>query len=393
VRRVAITEYEQIAVPDMPQALVKAMAATGAVRVRGPFAGTTLVEARSTVGIARIQAGTDAVELQIRPKIGIPRLLWLLGQAHDQSGWRTDDITTGTDIGLVAAMAIMFEARCRRALAAGVLHGYRQHEETLSGLRGRLREADQMRTRPGMALPLEVRYDEYTSDIDENRLLRTAVRQLLILADIPAAVRIRLTRLDRDLADATVLISGQLAPSITITRLNRRYAPALHLARLVLDRTSIEDRQGTTIASGFLFDMNRVYEDWLTRALAGHLVVHGGYTRRQHPVALDDDRCTVMRVDLIWWSPTGRLAIIDAKYKQLNPAGPRPEDLYQMLAYCTALNATSGHLVYAAGSPAPPTTVRHSRITIHSHVVPVAQDPAQALAAVADLATKITEAL
>jgi 5-methylcytosine-specific restriction enzyme subunit McrC len=392
VRRIAVTEYERASFSDLATAAAKTMAATGAVRVYGPFpGGTTLVEARSVVGVARVGTGPDALELQIQPKIGVPRLLWLLGHARDQSGWRSDDITTGTDIGLVAAMAIMFEARCRRVLAAGLLHGYREHEETLPGLRGRLREADQMRARPGLPLPLDVRYDEYTSDIDENRLLRTAARQLLALTGVPPTARVRLTRLDRDLADATPLIPGQPAPNIAITRLNRRYAPALHLARLVLNRTSINDRQGAATASGFLFDMNRVYEDWLTQALADRLDHYGGYTRRQHPVALDARRRTIMRVDLTWWSTAGCRAVIDAKYKRLTPAGPRPEDLYQALAYCTALGTTNGHLVYAAGNPVPPAAIRRSNITVHTHVVPITQDPDQVLAAVASLAKEIID--
>jgi 5-methylcytosine-specific restriction enzyme subunit McrC len=93
--------------------------------------------------------------------------MWLLGHARDQSGWREDDVQLGAETGLVAAMAIMFTARCRRALAQGVLRGYQEGEETLPGLRGRLREADQMRARPGIPLPLEVRFDDYTINIPE----------------------------------------------------------------------------------------------------------------------------------------------------------------------------------------------------------------------------------
>ena len=43
-------------------------------------------------------------------------------------------------------------------------------------------------------------------------------------------------------------------------------------------------------------------------------------------------------------------AVIDAKYKAEKPAGYPNADLYQMLAYCTALRLSDGHLVYAKGS-------------------------------------------
>jgi 5-methylcytosine-specific restriction enzyme subunit McrC len=393
MRRIAVAEYERAAFLALPITAAQALNATGAVRVSGTLiGGSTLVEARSTVGAVRVGTGAEAVELHIRPKIGVPRLLWLLGHARDQSGWREDDVQIDVQAGLVAAMATMFAARCRRALSRGILHGYREHEETLPGLRGRLREADQMRARPGITLPLEVRYDDYTSDIVENRMLRSATKRLLTLTGVTPPIRIALTTLDRDLAEVTPLTPGQRLPAIPITRLNQRYAPALQLARLVLERTSVEHRVGATNATGFLFDMNRVYEDWLTGALTARLQAHGGRLRRQQQLALDHDRQTIMQADLTWWTATTCLAVVDAKYKRLHASGPRPEDLYQVLAYCTALRTRSGHLVYAAGSPSPPVVVRHCGVRIHIHVVPLADAPDRVLDAVATIADKIATA-
>jgi len=331
--------------------------------------------------------------LQIRPKVGVSRLLWLLGHARDQSGWREDDVDLGAKTGLVAAMAVMFTARSRRALAAGVLRGYEEREETLPGLRGRLREADQMRARPGIPLPLEVRYDDYTVNIPENRVLRTAAIRLLTLTDVPPRVRMELASLDRTLAEADPLAPGTRPPQITLTRLNRRYAPALQIAQLVLERTSISHSFGGHDASGFLFDMNRVYEDWLTAALTVALEARSGKVRRQRPLALDEHADVMMQTDMTWWSEAGCLAVIDAKYKRLLPAGPRPDDLYQVLAYCTALGIRSGHLVYAAGGPPRVLVVRNAGVKISTHVVPLGNPPDRILASVeavgADIAASV----
>lgn len=57
-------------------------------------------------------------------------------------------------------------------MAQGLLQGYRVTEESSTVLRGRLREADQMRRRFGLAIPMEVRFDDYSADIAENQLLR-----------------------------------------------------------------------------------------------------------------------------------------------------------------------------------------------------------------------------
>jgi 5-methylcytosine-specific restriction enzyme subunit McrC len=317
--------------------------------------------------------------------------MWLLGHARDQSGWREDDVELGAETGLVAAMATMFVSRCRRALAAGVLRGYEEREETLPGLRGRLREADQMRARPGIPLPLEVRFDDYTINIPENRILRTAAIRMQALGDVPPPVRMSLARLDRELTEAEPLTPGTRPPEMTFTRLNRRYAPALHIAQLILERTSIEHKLGAHGATGFLFDMNHVFEDWLTTALTDALEARTGKVRRQRPLALDELDDVMMQTDMTWWSGARCLAVIDAKYKKLQPGGPRPEDLYQVLAYCTALGIRSGHLVYAAGGPARTLVVRNAGVRIHAHVVPLSAPRDEVSASVGALGDRITD--
>jgi 5-methylcytosine-specific restriction enzyme subunit McrC len=138
--------------------------------------------------------------------------------------------------------------------------------------------------------------------------------------------------------------------------------------------------------------MNHVYEDWLAQALTATLEAHGGQVRRQQPLALDDDRRVVMQTDLTWWSGADCLAVVDAKYKRLPPAGPRSQDLYQILAYCSALGIHSGHLVYAAGAPSPVLIVRNAAVRIQTHVVPLADAPKRILHAVASVAAQIAQA-
>ena len=46
------------------------------------------------------------------------------------------------------------------------------------GVRGRIRFDDQVRRRFGILLPVEVRFDDFTEDILENRLLKAALAVL-----------------------------------------------------------------------------------------------------------------------------------------------------------------------------------------------------------------------
>lgn len=86
--------------------------------------------------------------------------------------------------------------RRRRAAAPGCRPPFRklvtETDDSLMVLRGRLRDQDQLRRRFGLAVPLLVRFDDYTVDITENRVLRAAAELLLRLPGVDARVRQRL---------------------------------------------------------------------------------------------------------------------------------------------------------------------------------------------------------
>ena len=391
--RLSLTELGESVEVALPAQVGVALAESHAVSAV-PALGGELWSVRSvgTVGAATI----GGIELRIQPKVPVPRLLFLLGYALDPKGWREEDIELGTVSGLVAAMAFAFERQTHRALARGLLQGYRSVEEALPVLRGRLRESVQLTRRFGLAVPLEVRYDEYTADIAENQILRAATERLLASPGIDPAVRHRLRRLLLRFADVSRLVRGRALPPWRPSRLTMRYIPALRLAELVLGATSIENRVGDVTASGFLFDMYRVFEDFVTVALAEALTPYGGRAVRQAPGhRLDERGRVVIRPDLVWYDETGRpVVVVDAKYKAEKSGGFPDADLYQMLAYCTALDLPEGHLVYARGNEEPAQhVIRHAGTTIHCHALQLDAEPDELLHQVTDLAERFNASM
>ncbi|MEK8143849.1 hypothetical protein NKH18_23745 [Streptomyces sp. M10(2022)] len=100
-----------------------------------------------------------------------------------------------------------------------------------------------------------------------------------------------------------------------------------------------------------------------------------------------------MRPDLVWYGNHGLpQAVADAKYKAEKPEGFPDADLYQMLAYCTALGLSDGHLVYARGyEPGTTHRVRHAGIRIHQHALALEQSPDELLASIASIARLMAE--
>ena len=99
---------------------------------------------------------------------------------------------------LVPVVAQALWRQTERAIHQGLLPGYILVEESSQVLRGRLRESEQLHRHHGLPLPLEIQHDEFTIDIPENRILRTACERMLAVPRVDAESQRMLRRLLRD---------------------------------------------------------------------------------------------------------------------------------------------------------------------------------------------------
>ncbi|MBY8855412.1 McrC family protein [Nocardia sp. CA2R105] len=378
---IALTEYAAPLSRPLSDAAGRALAQSGLVDATPDpeMAGNWRLRAKSVVGVASVPIPDgEAITLRIAPKIPIARLMFLLGYARGPKGWRSEHVQVDEERDLLPAFARIFARQAEHALRQGLLKGYRETDETALVVRGRVRNAEQVRQHYGRLIPLEITHDEYTIDIAENRLLRAAGDVLLRLPGIPADVRRTLLRLHSQLADVTPIPRGHPMPAWYPSRLNARYHDALRLADLVLSGASVEHRPGQVAVHGFLFDLAKVFEDFVTVALRDALADRGGHSVLQATHHLDDRNTIRMVPDFVYYAADGTpLAVADAKYKAEKPAGFPDADLYQMLAYCTALNLPEGHLIYARGNaPRNAHRVKHAGIVIHQHALDLDQPPA-----------------
>jgi 5-methylcytosine-specific restriction enzyme subunit McrC len=331
------------------------------------------------------------IEIFIRPKLDIARLLFLAGYAQNGVAWRAQTVALTEAPGLVPAFAQILWRQVERAIHQGLLPGYVVTEKTSPMLRGRLRESAQLHGHHGLPLPLEIRHDEFTFDIPENRILRAACECMLAVPRIDAESQRMLRYLLRSFTGVSPLKRGEPVPGWQPTRLNVRYHTALRLAGLVLRFTSPEHGRGDVQANGFLLDMPGLFEDFITVSLREALVgAHGGRLDDQDTHHLDVSGVVSLRPDLVWKLGGIPAAVIDAKYKAEKNTRYPNADLYQMLAYCTVLGLRSGHLIYAMGNEEPAHHfVRRSGIEIVCHAVDLDTEPDALLAQIRDLAEQI----
>lgn len=379
------------------------------VRIAPAPGGRWRLSGNQTVGLVTLGRGEDAVELHIAPKLPVAQLMFLLTYAPGDP-WQGRPVAAASAAGLLPAVADAFARATRRALESGVLHGYRTTDEDLPVIRGRIRTTDQMR-RTGLPLPIAVRYDDFTADIAENRLLLAALHRLERLRGVDPNTRLLLRHLAGHLTGVTPPLPGAAPPTWTSNRLNSRYTPALRLAELVLaDRTLAARGAAPVVSDGFALHLPTVFETFLTRALSAALRPHrirSAAQERHH--RLDLGARIRIRPDLVLYRAGRPLAVLDAKYRALGTAPPPTEHVYQLIGYCTALNLPHGHLLYASGESgtpgesgaaaesAPPTPyptpypIRHTGITVSTHVVDLGRPPEELLASVAALAARMAD--
>lgn len=264
----------------------------------------------------------------------------------------------------------MFAVDLARQVRAGLAHQYVAQEDHLPALRGRWNLQRQV-TRPAQARQrFAVTYDVLSPDIPLNQALRHAAALLIgITQDAENLALLR--EIDAALQPVSLLadIPTALLDAMQFDRLNDRFRPAFQLARLVLTGRSIQLSAGPHPAYAFVFDMNVLFERFVTAFIRRHhasLLPPGWQTaalieqsagRRWFLAHSAGKPAFRLRPDLVLQrhNDPAPLLVADMKYKRLDPAalqsGANQADIYQMLAYTARLDCPRGLLLYpqAAG--------------------------------------------
>ena len=336
---------------------------------------------------------TASCSVCIAPKITIRQLVSLLCYAIGQVKFQEDEFGFPEAAALPDALALALGAAARRGFSRGLLQGYRTTEESLHAVRGRIRLDDQIRRRSGVLLPIEVRYDEFTDDILPNRLVKAAALRLRGMPLLSPDA-------SRQLAWVTGMLGGveqvefprNAVPEVPFDRLNEHYRSVVTLAHVILRHGMFEANRGTVRASGFMVEMTRFFQEFVTVALRLSLSIGGHERFGEHYIrSLDVKNSVTLRPDLTWWDGDECVFVGDVKYKRASDGAPNA-DLYQLLAYVSALDLTGGILVYANGGVNDETyTVRHSKKRLEITPLDLSGSLDQVLARVDAIAMRVKE--
>lgn len=254
------------------------------------------------------------------------------------------------DENLLEVLIRLFCDRLFEAVHLGLPRRYVSMEEDIPTLRGRLDVIRQLSTLAASPDRLACRFDELSSHIPLNQIMKAAVARLLQLSRSPHNQR-RLRELSFAFAEVSdVPVQSLRWNSVILDRTNARWKDLLELARLLLGERFQTTTSGRGQGFSLLFEMNTLFEEFVGRTLRRALVgtglqvdLQGG---RLHCLAeLGDDhtptgrRRFMTKPDIIIRRGHERVMIIDTKWKRLAPSiddpkqGVSQSDVYQMMAY------------------------------------------------------------
>lgn len=336
--------------------------------------------ASSLVGTAVL----PGLNILVRPRFrSMGNVFFLLGYGQGFTKWGAEQFPYETEPDVFKAMAWPFEAEVARALRFGVLRGYEEREELLPTLRGRPDIGAQLREAPGRPYPMACRFVEFLDDTEFNRVIKAAIRRIRRLPGLDRGLAVRLRHHLAAYANVADSFVQPDAPAPLFNRLNEHWRGASILARLILSQRTLVDRHGRVQGITFSVDMNKLFEEFI-RAVVGRVARRRGFELappKHKPWFSDQVR---MQPDLVIRKRTKTpLAVADAKYKKVVPSGDKwsHANLYQLLAYCLAMDLRRGVLIYAEseGEFSVQTTMAIPK-DLHTEEISLAGSPKEILA-------------
>ena len=328
-------------------------------------------EARPTSWVGVIQM--QGLQLEIVPKIDAVspgeesveearrNLLYILTVAgYVPIRFRETASLVTREAPLGETLAAIFAQRLVAELLRGPERTYRKQEENLRLFKGKLMIAPHVRRNSAHRARFVCEYDEFTQDNDLNRVFKTACRILTASMRRPKTLEQlgHALILLEDVEDVNV--TAPLLDRIVIDRKNARFEELFVFCRMLLEGHAPGVAAGGTRTYSLLFDMNRVFEEFVAAflrkhvmpRLPGHQLVLQGRRQKKYLVREGARGLLQLKPDLAVISPSGEKLVIDTKWKRLRAerenrrARIASADLYQLYAYANRFGARRGLLLY-----------------------------------------------
>ncbi len=250
-----------------------------------------------------------------------------------------------------------FCEQLKSALIQGMSRQYRNVEENIGVLRGKLVTSQQLRSNLAHKERLYCAYDELSEDILLNQTIKFTLKLLLRLcrsSNIKQTLSQLLMSFDHVSHKS---ITSKVLNAIVLDRTNQSFHEVIGQCRLFINGLNPDLYSGNYESFALLFDMNQLFEKWVASVMKPMAWQHGYQLREQGPkryLAIREDiekKVFQMKPDISLVDGQANVVMIfDVKWKLLDgddkKLGISQADLYQLNTYATQYGVKNVALVY-----------------------------------------------
>lgn len=238
-------------------------------------------------------------------------------------------------------------------LHEGLLKKYCKAEGNRSALKGQLLFQKQLAYNLTHAERFYVRHTEYNRNNVYNQILYKTVRLISSITTNPH-LHAKASALLLDFPEVSSLtVTAETFNRLTFDRKTERYKEALLIAKMLLLNHRPDITGGSENVMAILFDMNRLWEEWVYRRLKKEEQAFGITVQRQqskHFWTLEDAQPKSIRPDIVIKNGDETI-VLDTKWKLVQGMTPSDDDLKQMFVYNLHWNCDKSVLLYPALQP------------------------------------------
>lgn len=252
-------------------------------------------------------------------------------------------------------LTLIFAKTLQRELVKGPYLEYVNIEENSKALKGSIVVKEHIKNISSCRSDVYCRYEEFSINNKLNQILNMCINKSIKDVKNSDTIKI-LNHLKVVYSDvSTIDITNKEAIDFKFTRLNSRFESSLLLAKMILNGYSSTGNKGDNKSFAILFEMNEVYERYITNLLSIHLedyIVHSQHTKYK---LLKNEKTNKnifsLKPDIVIEDNKKYKIIIDTKWKMVDSKtirhGVKREDFYQMYAYLTKYkDANAAILLY-----------------------------------------------
>lgn len=254
---------------------------------------------------------------------------------------------------LVEVFLAIFADALHTLLKRDIHRHYRETGENMSFIKGKIDFAENTRQNSHRKHLHAVRYDEFSEDIQLNRIFKTVCRILAQKTKVQSTRKVlgQCLLWFEDVEE--LVLSREIWDSVTFTRFNRPYETVFNMAKLLFSNLSPNMNRGVEQTLSFLVPVNQLFEAYVYKIIQQSAKPYQTvrYQAPQKYLAQSNGKgAFLLKPDISVMEGDEVQHIFDAKYKEVlledGTVCPSQADIYQMLAYSVRFNCRRVTLVY-----------------------------------------------